>query len=315
MSALGTLANRQQKLIRKAQDAAIFAAPATAAPITSITTGAGATLISLPPAWRSLGHHTEADGIKWTRDVKTDDVRSHGASEPTRRDITTDTTGLVVLAQETKLNTLEMFHNIDLSTNVPDATSKEISFSRSATPSTKYYRLLAVAADGAGADTIYFARFCPRASITNYAEQGWTKNDDLRYSLTFTAYVDDDLGYAMREMWGGPGIGPVLSPMGFTNEVQLVTITGAPTGGTWTLTFSGQTTAPIVFNAAAAAVQTALEALSNIAPGDVTVVGSAGGPYTVTFLGAYAGVNVPLMTGSAALLTGGTAPAIVVTNP
>jgi hypothetical protein len=309
---IGTLADRQQKLIRKAQDAAIFAAPESASAITAITTGAGADLVALPTAWRSLGHHTESDGINWTRDVTSDDVRSHGSSEPTRRDISSDVTGLVVLAQETKLLSLEMFHNVDLSGVTPDPVTKEITFNRSRVPSTKYWRLLAIASDGAGEDTIYFARFCPRASITDYAEQPWTKGDELRYPLTFTAYVDDDLGYSMREMWGGPGIADLLSAMGFANEVQTLTITGTPTGGTFTLSFDGQTTGTIAFNAAASAVQTALEALSNIVPGDVTVTGSAGGPYTATFAGTYAGANVPAMTGNAASLTGGTSPAIVV---
>lgn len=311
---IGTLAARQQKLIRKAQDAAIFAAPEETAAVTSITTGAGGDLITLPTGWRSLGHHTENDGINWTRDVSSDDVRSHGSSEPTRRDISSDVTGLVVLAQETKLLSLEMFHNVDLSGVTPDGTTNEIAFNRSRTPSTRYWRLLAVASDGQGADTIYFARFCPRASITDYAEQPWTKGDELRYPLTFTAYVDDDLGYAMREMWGGPGIADLLSSMGFANEVQIVTITGAPTGGTFTLTFSGQTTGNIAYNAAASAVQTALEALSNITPGDVTVTGSAGGPYSCEFGGTYAGVNVPQMTGDGTLLTGGTSPTVVVTT-
>lgn len=309
---LATLAARQQKLIRKAQDAAIFAAPTSAAAITSITTGAGADLITLPTAWRSLGHHTESDGINWTRDVNSDDVRSHGSSEPTRRDISSDVTGLVVLAQESKLLSLEMFHNVDLSAVTPATTTNEIAFNRSRTPSTRYWRLLAIASDGAGADQIYFARFCPRASVTDYAEQAWSKGDELRYSLTYTAYVDDDLGYAMREMWGGPGIAPLLSAMGFANEVQIVTITGTPTGGTFTLTFDGQTTTGIAYNATATTVQTALEGLSNIAPGDVTVTGSASGPWTVTFAGAYAGINVPAMTGSATGLTGGTSPAVVI---
>jgi hypothetical protein len=308
---VGTLANRQQKLIRKAQDAAIFAAPESAAPISAITTGAGADLITLPSAWRSLGHHTESDGISWSRDVTSDDVRSHGSSEPTRRDISSDVTGLVVLAQETKLLSLEMFHNIDLSAVTPDATTKEVVFNRSRVPSTKYWRLLAIASDGAGADTIYFARFCPRASITNYAEQPWTKADELRYPLTFTAYVDDDLGFSMREMWGGPGIAALLSDMGFANEVQTVTITGVPTGGTFTLTFDGQTTATIAYNAAASAVTSALLALSNLDTGDVTVTGSAGGPFTVTFAGVYAGLNVPALAGNATGLTGGTSPAVV----
>lgn len=94
------------------------------------------------------------------------------------------------------------------------------------------------------------------------------------------------------------------------NEVQTVTINNAPTGGTFTLTFSGATTAGIAFNAADTAVLSALEALANIAPGDVTVsrggAGTLSSPYvyTVTFLATYASTDVAQMTGSAASLTG-----------
>lgn len=105
-------------------------------------------------------------------------------------------------------------------------------------------------------------------------------------------------------------------PPAGTDEVQTVTVTGTPTGGTYTLTFSGQTTAGIAFNAAASAVQSALEALSNIAPGDVVCAGGPhpGTPITVTFGGAYDGTDVPQMTTSAAGLTGGTSPAVTVST-
>lgn len=93
-------------------------------------------------------------------------------------------------------------------------------------------------------------------------------------------------------------------------EVQTVTITGSPTGGTFTLTYSGQTTAGIAYNATASAVQSALEALSNIAVGDVVVSGSAGGPYTVTFTGTLGLTNVATMTASGAGLTGGSTPSV-----
>lgn len=96
---------------------------------------------------------------------------------------------------------------------------------------------------------------------------------------------------------------------GTTDEVQTVTITGGPTGGTFTLTFSGQTTAALAFNATAAAVQAALEALSNIGVGDVVVTGSAGGPYTVTFAKALADTNVAQMTATPSL-TGGSSPSV-----
>lgn len=92
------------------------------------------------------------------------------------------------------------------------------------------------------------------------------------------------------------------------NEAQTVTITGSPTGGTFTLTYSGQTTAAIAYNATALTVRNALEALSNIEAGGVTVTGAAGGPYTVTFT---SGTDVAQMTATASL-TGGTTPGVTV---
>lgn len=70
-----------------------------------------------------------------------------------------------------------------------------------------------------------------------------------------------------------------------TNESQSLTITGSPTGGTFTLTFGAQTTGTIAYNAAASDVQTALRLLSTIGPYGCVVTGSAGGPWLVTFTG------------------------------
>lgn len=94
------------------------------------------------------------------------------------------------------------------------------------------------------------------------------------------------------------------------NEIQQVIVDA--TGGTFTLTYSAQTSAAIAFDASAATVQTELEALSNIAPGDVVVTGPAGGPWQVEFTGTLAGTNVGKMTTSSASLTGGSASASVV---
>lgn len=97
-----------------------------------------------------------------------------------------------------------------------------------------------------------------------------------------------------------------------TDEVQTVTITGSPTGGTFTLTYSGQTTSGIAYNASAATVATALKALSNIGDDDVSVSGDAGGPYTVSFIGALADTDVAALTASGASLTGGTTPGVTI---
>lgn len=101
---------------------------------------------------------------------------------------------------------------------------------------------------------------------------------------------------------------------GRASEAQTATITGGPTGGTFTLTLNGETTAAIAYNATADAVRAALEALPSVQAGDVVVTGSAGGPYTITFAGAYAGANVPAVTATPSL-TGGSTPGVTMATP
>lgn len=121
------------------------------------------------------------------------------------------------------------------------------------------------------------------------------------------AIVVADAGYT--------GTGPFSAG---SAEVQTVTVTGTPTGGSFTLTFTRNgvpaTTAPIAYNATAAAVEAALEALPNLETGDVAVGGGPGPgtPWTVTFA-AHLG-NVALMTDDDSGLTGGITPAVTVTQ-
>lgn len=81
------------------------------------------------------------------------------------------------------------------------------------------------------------------------------------------------------------------------------------------------TTAPLPSSATVAQVQAALEALSNVGTGNVTVSGGPGGaggstPYLVTFTGGLAGVDVMRMSADGSALSGGAASATVaVTTP
>jgi len=91
-----------------------------------------------------------------------------------------------------------------------------------------------------------------------------------------------------------------------SDEVQTVTISHA-TGGTFTLSYGGQTTNPaLAYNATAATVQAALDSLTTIGSvrGNVFVAGGAGGPFTVTFSGGLAGQPLALMTANASNLNG-----------
>ncbi len=99
-------------------------------------------------------------------------------------------------------------------------------------------------------------------------------------------------------------VGPVSADVPIPiEEVQTISISGIPNGGTFTLTFDGQTTPPIPYNADAPAVAKALAELSNLDPSDLS---ASGGPLPktaveVTFKGRFTGQHVPELTAQSAL--------------
>lgn len=107
-----------------------------------------------------------------------------------------------------------------------------------------------------------------------------------------------------------------LAASGYTTEVQTVTITGVPTGGTFVLAFYSQQTEPIPFGATAVQVKEALEKIAPIGIKGVTTTGGPlpGTPVVVTFASNNAEKAQPLITASGAGLTGGTTPAVSVTR-
>ena len=124
-------------------------------------------------------------------------------------------------------------------------------------------------------------------------------------------------GVAMKGKMIGQKItdGVTLTPG--TNEVQTLAKTGTVSGGTFTLQWRGQTTAPIAYNASAATIQTAILLLANLDSGDVVVTGGPAGTSNVifTFGGQYASLDLPLIIVNSASLTGGGTYDITETTP
>lgn len=101
---------------------------------------------------------------------------------------------------------------------------------------------------------------------------------------------------AFIRAWGADA---VLSGPEQADEQQRLTVDA--TGGQYKLTFNAQTTSDIDFDAPAATVQSALESLSSIGAGNVTVSkgpGGAGGttPYLIAFGGTLADTNLAAIT-------------------
>jgi hypothetical protein len=105
-----------------------------------------------------------------------------------------------------------------------------------------------------------------------------------------------------------------LASTGYTSEVQTLTMTGTPTGGSFALAFMSVQTAAIAYNAAPAAIQAALQSLPGIGSGGITCTGGPlpTTPVICTFAGSNASAAQPLIVvpASGSLLTGGTTPSV-----
>lgn len=102
------------------------------------------------------------------------------------------------------------------------------------------------------------------------------------------------------------GAGSSASPSASVQEAQTIT-KGDATSGNFTLTFQGQTTGSIAYNASAANVVTALVAISSVGAAGVTATGGilTSSPIVVTFAAGIIDGDQPLMTVTTVDLAGG----------
>jgi hypothetical protein len=132
--------------------------------------------------------------------------------------------------------------------------------------------------------------------IGNRQVQVWSSGGIAStHLLDFGAGLSSPYGIAVDQ-----SNGDVYISNAGVDETQKITITGAE-GGTFKLSFSGQTTAPIAYgDPDGSATQAALEALPNIGTGNVAVNGAStpgfSSTYTVTFQGTLAQTDVAQMS-------------------
>lgn len=103
-----------------------------------------------------------------------------------------------------------------------------------------------------------------------------------------------------------------LDPITFGCQVQTVSLTGTATAGTYTLEVAEETTSALPYNATAAQVQSAVEALSSVGTGNVLVTGTLTAGLVLTFIGALQGTDLALVLAEDSALTG-TSPVLAVT--
>jgi len=110
-----------------------------------------------------------------------------------------------------------------------------------------------------------------------------------------------------------PLAGKIEFSIGKDYPVQVLTVTGAPTGGTFIIKLANASTSAMTYDESASDIQTALRLIDPFTTDTLVVMGSAGGPWTLTWPATSDRQNIPPVTIDARLLTGGTSPDVSVT--
>jgi hypothetical protein len=159
--------------------------------------------------------------------------------------------------------------------------------------------------------TAYYVRLFAR----NEPKPGEPKEVTSASQSFRTAGPPEPSTFAVHDLHGETirVLGSVVPNDSSTNDEQTVTVGGGATGGTFTLTFDGETTAPIAFDPRQElsedwegdTIAHALQALPKLkSTGDILVSENVlTASYTIEFAGTFAGQAVPQLTADASGLT------------
>jgi len=265
----------------------VFVAPAgTAAPASKTDPGS---------PWRDLGHTSIDDGLTITKDGGDSNILGTWRNPALRDRRDPVVFALTIHLLQLSNDTLSMYFGVG------DTTVDGV-FGVALIPTPVELAMFVRIVDGANEMQVYL----PKVSVGSDDDVEVDVENFLAFPVRAT--ILGITGSALMEFYG--------DDLGLrTAEVQSLAITGVPTGGTFTLTLDGDTTAAIAYNAAASAVQSALRLLDTPFADGVVCSGGAlpAVPVVITFAADLADNNAPLMTATGSF-TGGTSPAAAVTT-
>ncbi|PQP24164.1 hypothetical protein [Rhodococcus opacus] len=307
MALFSTLKDKIDDLVIGATDLAVLAAPyGTTVP--STLTAADGSLLSLPAGWKSVGELDQKGAASITPDVKTTDIMGYGSMVPRRTIKTGEGVTIDFTAQEIRKMNLSLFWGSDLSATAPDAASGEWQYKKSSSAAMNYFSIIMIGVDSNSAGDIYQYWIFPKVAVTKSGKISLSTDGPQTFPITLTAYEDRTFGGYVAIGQGGLGNKANNAIAGFgTSLAKTLTITGSPTGGTFTVTVDSKVTGALPYNITAAQLQSALEGLTSVGEGGARVTAPTGNTFAVTL---YSGNTTVTATAS---FTGGTTPNITVT--
>lgn len=291
------LKDKNDSLLFAALDVAVLLAPYGTALPTGLVDSRGK-LKELDPAFKSVGEIEKKAGVDLAPDMKTEGVEGYG-SPGTRRDFIADESfDIDFTAQESRLDTMGLYYDLDTSGVVAQANSGFYAKKRRAARPREYSALL-IGIDGDPGNEIYPWWIFPKVTMSKKGKQSLSETNVLTWQMTLSAKMDPTFGSLFGFGLCGPGITTDLARQinGTTAGDGKVYKFNVATGsaGTYKITVNSNKVADkIAYDATANTIQVMLR---NAGAPEATVAGTVADGFTITGVTGKPTIDVTSLTG------------------
>lgn len=213
---------RQELVLAPLHMAALFAPMSTPA-LTTIEDPATGDIVSLP-GYRSAGLIEKQAGTSIINDIESTDIEAYGFSEPVRTIINRRTVQFQLTFLETNITVLEQYWGRSFSDVVPSSHGGVV-LEAPSLPKNIHYRLVLVGMDDVDDKPLYPFWIMPKVRLQSVDNQELRDDGAVTYSMTFQAYRDEHVGFAVAQGWCGPGWLHLVSRAGFVDAPTALTVT------------------------------------------------------------------------------------------
>ncbi|MBB5167205.1 hypothetical protein [Mycobacterium sp. AZCC_0083] len=197
----------------------------------------------LPETAESAGVIEKSAGVSLTHDITSKDIEGYGDAEPVRTIISKRSVKFKANFLETNKVVLEKFWGTVFDeTNLTVSANGGVTIIAPTLPDNVYYRAYLVAADDVNGADLFTYYIMPRVKLVDVDSQDSKDDDAYTYGMTFQAFKDSDLGFAVLQGWCGPGWLKLVDKTGFVAPVASLTAHAVDTALTLSTVETGQVT-------------------------------------------------------------------------
>lgn len=180
----------------------------------------------LPETAESAGIIEKGAGVSLTHDITSKDIEGYGDAEPVRTIISKRSVKFKANFLETNKVVLEKFWGTVFDdSNMTISANGGVTIIAPTLPDNIYYRAYLVAEDDVNGKELYTYYIMPRVKLVDVDSQDSKDDDAYAYGMTFQAFKDSELGFAVLQGWCGPGWLSLVDKTGFVAAPTAITAT------------------------------------------------------------------------------------------